>query len=677
MPQLSNHPPRLRRVICLDIETYGALPTNPPQHHFVPERSAHLDGVPAYRQILTCAITPCWCDGDLTTLEPAPTMVLDLTQPTGLTLLSKWLRWCDTLLGMNLLFDLHYLAYRSPLLNITRYRPLLVDLSIINYLHSEIRPERSLKSLGPILGTHVYRDTLSTGTINTYEELRAYNAQDTHNTVLAIAALARLIRRDFPNTDKLSSSCLSFYSDAIYSCLAMTLAGVPFSWSALRTLRRTLEERRQQLLSTTPIPLEGAGLQKGRQEFLARLLEEAPSILDDELLVYTSAKRQISFNALNRTIFRTHLSPSSPLLPLLDAIDEHAHIRKILSSYLIPMMEGRQERKDRSSVLVLPPSTTPYPLNRDVRTSHPTWFITPSPFKDSSLEGGTLQGRITCKRGSHQTDPPEIQRCRCSRYRDGVLLSMDLSQIELRVAALLSGEETLLRAFQENLDLHTNRARDIWGDDVLISRYPNLADLPPTQWKTNPSFNRRERQVGKRVSFADLFRSGARTMRSSVYNDIGELFPLSFFADIVRNRPRHRPTLHAWQERLLHQAATQHYLVLPVTGQSRYFFQGEKHLDSEIVNFPVQTTASNTLLRIQAYTQRHLPPHCLIYLNVFDALYIDCPSPDSAEYARLVLAQALEWVATSDYWAILQEHVGRTVPLKADFTIKANADDAQ
>jgi len=307
-------------------------------------------------------------------------------------------------------------------------------------------------------------------------------------------------------------------------------------------------------------------------------------------------------------------------------------------------------------------------LNSDTWLSHPTWYVIPTASKDGSgAGGGTLQGRPTCKEAAHQTDPPEIQAIRQSRWKDGVLMVMDLSQIELRVAALLSGESFFVDAFLHNQDLHARSAAHIvWSVPEIIRRYPELASYPIDTWKKiSPSFDRLERQVGKRINFAHLFRSGADTMQSSVLGDIGETLPLEIFEKIARNRAVDLPTLWSWQESMIHEAKTKGAVTLPFTGQSRSFLGGEKYEVNEIVNFPIQTTAGNTLLRIQHRIHRTNPTPSTIkpFLNVYDALYFDCATPSDADRLSTLLSDAVDHVARNDYWHMLQSRYNREIPL--------------
>lgn len=319
-------------------------------------------------------------------------------------------------------------------------------------------------------------------------------------------------------------------------------------------------------------------------------------------------------------------------------------------------------------------------LNPDVQLSHPSWFIVPSSVKDGSgASGGTLQSRITCKNASHQTDPAAIENCRRSRYTHGILVSMDLSQIELRVPALLTGDPYYVDPFLNGDDHHTNASIRFWGIPELTSRYPELAGHAPRTWKKlSKAFDRRERQVGKRGNFAHLFRSGPSTMQAAIYKDIGELFPLSFFEAIVASRPTDLPLLWAWQESIIHEARTTGRVTLPLTGQSRSFLGGSDYDVNEIVNFPIQTTASNVLRRIQSHVHkrlRTLPSHRIHpFLNVYDAIKFDCATPSDLSCLTALIGEAVEYVSTRDYWSWLQDLHGRTIPLQYDLEIK-HADD--
>ena len=303
--------------------------------------------------------------------------------------------------------------------------------------------------------------------------------------------------------------------------------------------------------------------------------------------------------------------------------------------------------------------------------------MTPTPAKDGQGDaGGTKQGRITCKGPSAQTFPRPIKACIQSRWWEhGAIVSFDLSQIELRVAALLSGDTSLSAAYNDGLDLHTDRAVSIFGTAALEAKYGLL-------FNTNPDFKGHERQCGKRTNFADLFRSSAPTMKSAMMEDTGIDFPMSVFEKIVADRPKIRPGLWTWQEEMLKLAEQRGYVELPITGQSRYFVgfsktdrQSEaKNQLNEIINFPIQTTAGNTLLNIQHELHRSLPdlnsrePWAYMFLNIYDAVYFDCKLDRVSELEQLI-DNAVREVVERGYWARLQELYGREIPVEFDVDV--------
>lgn len=877
-------------ILSIDIETYGACERDhlardlPEQTVFHPRRSLYTDGVRPEQLILTVSLTLCKCSltkssqkdvGEkisitrLRHLEPYNTMVLRMHRPDDRRLLYDWLTWADVLVGMNLQFDLLYLRQLAQLRFLLAGRHTLVDLSVINYLHDELRPERSLKTLGPVLRTHRYDRTILDSRFPDPDDaaLLSYNAQDTHNTVLAIRELARRIHEEFgscphptapslpsgetspdrptsPGTAKLSPSSIQFYSDTIWTCVAMSEAGVPVNRRSLRTLEKRLVNRCARCHDITTrnfgLPLEGTGSGKAKDAFMSlacdtldgviecrtpqdlrsKMSGDSPSETDGPspsssspspsspgyggvrshpLLQLTPKLKKISFSQENRhllsSLIRDRYGRGHFLLHAFRLAERHAKAMKLLSSYTFPLLRYRRNRPlDRGSILIppagdplwnslasrtpatspngsstsaaspptdpkskrgtacatspptpssstgapamaslsphstsSPPSSTPATTSRgpreekvvsptssrkrsedptlfetggesssptssprpsssrllpptysepmspnDIWLSYPTWYVTPGPAgkDDAGPMGGTQQGRITCKRHHHQTDPPPIVACRQSRFPSGSIMGVDLEQAELRVAALISGEQHLLNAFTYDVDLHTARAG-------VIFRIYDLDDVTPEQ-----------RQVGKTVNFADLYLAGPRKLRETITEMSGTDPGLDRCRHIVSQRHRDRPDLTEWQRSMLLTATRAGRIELPITGQSRNFAgyaldtyawqrdrtlrgvgASDKDLTKEIVNFPIQTTAGNATLAVQHALFRALSPlqarspHVIPFLNVYDAVYFDV-HPDAATTLDAVLETAFEHVTERGYWAHLQEHYGYSVPLK-------------
>jgi hypothetical protein len=320
-----------------------------------------------------------------------------------------------------------------------------------------------------------------------------------------------------------------------------------------------------------------------------------------------------------------------------------------------------------------PRPPTPGTPNPEVWLSHPSWFIVPTATKDDAGSmGGTLQVRITCKDFQHQTDPEEIVACRQSRFHGGCLAEMDLDQAELRTGALLSGEESLMGAFLRDEDVHTRRALAIWGHDPLVAAYPVLAAHPVDNWKNVcPPFKELNRDVGKHVNFADFFWASAETIQATILKMSGNVVPLSILQHAVSRRPIDRPQLWAWQNAQLALAKAQGYIALPFLGSSRYFSGGTKDESSEIINFPIQATAAAALVFIKLALRPLLPPTILLCLNVYDSMLFDLRYPArDLPLLKELIARAVEEVTTRGYWARLQDHYGRVVPLRYKLTAK-------
>jgi hypothetical protein len=685
------------RVISLDIETYGAAATNgsgtmlPVQTVFHPARAIATDGVARQDLVLTCAITVAaaepppanmpgsWNLDGVAALVPGPTFTLNLTDPTTHPILLAWLRHAHTIVGMNLPFDILWLRAFSPAIALAlNGRHTLIDLSVVNFLHSELRPERSLKSLGPVLGTHAYNDaaTLKDGRrfpSPTCPDLHSYNAQDTHNTMLAVAHLAARIKRDYPGTDKLGEYSVHHFSETLWSTIRMSEAGIPFSLPRLNALEQDLlrqAETASECAAAGGVLIEGEGSVQSQREFMTRCIEDIipahPDFLSHPLLTYTEKAKELSWFSENRRLIASHLPDSHPARTIFECADRHSTAQKLVSSYTYPLLRHRRTKPtDRSSVLL---KRTDCP---DIGIAYPTWYTVPSVPKDSGSEGGTIQARITCKNPAAQTFPSVIKDCEASRFPGGSIVSFDLSQIELRVAAILSGEPTLLAAFNDGLDLHTQRTLAIFGQDA----------------KDRPDF-KALRQIGKTVNFADLFGASSARLQRSVLDMSGTLYPLSFFDQIVASR--YEPRLVEWQHSLCREAETRGYIELPYTGHTRTFTgfrldqrawntrrelrqvlaRGGKSMISEVCNFPVQATAGNVMLAIQNFIHRtlgpltsptsHKQPH--LFLQVYDALYFDCP-PGTEQQAADMMWAAVEFVGTVGYWHQLCKRSGHHAPL--------------
>jgi hypothetical protein len=278
--------------------------------------------------------------------------------------------------------------------------------------------------------------------------------------------------------------------------------------------------------------------------------------------------------------------------------------------------------------------------------------VVPSSFaKGGDDSRGQVQGRKSATDPQCQQFPPFVKECLASRFLRGSLISWDLSQLELRIAGLLSGEPSLVNEYlKPKPDLHSARAIFVFGPDIIHD--PHWKDggwLDPRQWC-------------KTFNFEDLYLAGALKMQAKLFEDTGVIKPLAFFQQVVRDREILRPVLCDWQRRLIRDAERDGYLILPFTGHSRTFFGGD-HKPNEIVNFPVQCTGAITMTCIEnEILRRSVNRPWRLSMDIHDALVADVPFGAIEEYTQVV-ASSVEEVHRRGYWARLCDLHKRYVPL--------------
>ncbi len=87
---------------------------------------------------------------------------------------------------------------------------------------------------------------------------------------------------------------------------------------------------------------------------------------------------------------------------------------------------------------------------------------------------GAGTGRMACSSPNLQNLPPAVRRY--VRAPEGrVLVVADYSQIELRIAAKVSGDETMLEAFTKNKDIHQITAQNLTGREEVSKAERKLA----------------------------------------------------------------------------------------------------------------------------------------------------------------------------------------------------------
>lgn len=373
----------LPQQVALDIETCGIL-KGYTQTVFHPAKSAAWDEC-GPRQVVTVALS--WWDSSGEGIESA---IFDMSKKSHRLGLHWWLDRLQAagseVLCMNTQFDIQYLRAISMFRKVLAPPLRLWDLAVSNYLSEDSRPERSLKDVAPLYGVTRYEPGFKQYDSPQDPELWAYNVQDTHATLKTERLIQEEIARNYPGTAKQSEFTRQWYSDLLWSVIAMSEAGSTFDRAALEKLRDRLERRLNRLTITYQVayevPICGEGSQKGLIELFGEAIGVA-GLWDHDELVFTFKTRRVSTGEANLGLLLSHLPLTNPLARQLRLLVRFKGAQKLMSSYVRPLLVGRgKHQRDKGPTLV-------------GDRCYPSWFVVPSRF-DEGTEGGTNQARITC-----------------------------------------------------------------------------------------------------------------------------------------------------------------------------------------------------------------------------------------------------------------------------------------
>jgi DNA polymerase-1 len=224
---------------------------------------------------------------------------------------------------------------------------------------------------------------------------------------------------------------------------------------------------------------------------------------------------------------------------------------------------------------------------------------------------------MTCSKPNFQNLPRDPRyRCCIVAPPGRVLVKADYSQIELRLAAKIADESTMIQAFRDGEDLHTLTARSVLG-------------------KTRVS--KADRQIAKSLNFGLLYGMGANGLRRYARASFGvELtgaeaarYHKAFFAAYPGLR-----RWHAWATGTGFRPLDTRTLA----GRRRL---GVRKF-TEKLNTPVQGSGADGLKAALAllWERRAECPGVLLVLAVHDEIVIECDA-DQADAAARWLKQAL------------------------------------
>lgn len=201
------------------------------------------------------------------------------------------------------------------------------------------------------------------------------------------------------------------------------------------------------------------------------------------------------------------------------------------------------------------------------------------------------------------------------------LLSVDYSQIELRIVAHMSGDEAMLKAFRDGQDIHATTAAAIY-------------DLPLEQ------VTKEQRRHAKAINFGLIYGMSAFGLSRSTDLTLGEA------ENFVRDYFEHFPGVKKYLDQIRVLAARQGY-VETMLGRRRYFpnlanpvnQMMRNREEREAINAPIQGTAADIMKIAMIRVQRALEEsasRARMILQVHDELVLEVPENEIALTSQLV-----------------------------------------
>ena len=280
--------------------------------------------------------------------------------------------------------------------------------------------------------------------------------------------------------------------------------------------------------------------------------------------------------------------------PVVDAILEYRELAKIKSTYI---------------------DALPLQINPHTGRVHTSFNQT-----------GSVTGRLTSSNPNLQNIPTRTDLGR--QVRKGfvaapgmTLVSVDYSQIELRVVAHMSQDQAMLEAFRAGQDIHAATAAAIFNQPI-------------------DQVTKDQRRHAKAINFGLIYGMSAFGLTRTTDLTLAEA------ENFVKAYFKMFPRVKQYLDDIRQQAARQGY-VETLLGRRRYFPNLKAHSnvnlknreEREAINAPIQGTAADimkiAMIRIlPAIQQAGLNAHLL--LQVHDELVLECSQDQVAETAQLV-----------------------------------------
>ena len=283
--------------------------------------------------------------------------------------------------------------------------------------------------------------------------------------------------------------------------------------------------------------------------------------------------------------------------PIIAKIIEYREAAKLLSTYVIPM-----------------------PTLADNHDRIHTTFT----------QNVTATGRLSSKDPTLQNIPVRTEEGK--RIRQGfiapegrVLVSADYSQFELRLAAVLAGDQPLIDDFNNGVDIHTKTAAEAFG-------------IPLDQ------VTKAQRRAAKAINFGIIYGMSINGLAEATHMNFADA------KQFMDNYRKLRASIMQYMENTLAQAREQGFVETyygrrrPTPDVKSSNFVIRQAAERAAQNMPIQGTEADLMKRAMLNVDRALPKGADLVMQVHDSLIVECGASQQDEVAK-ILQQNMESVA--------------------------------
>ena len=254
---------------------------------------------------------------------------------------------------------------------------------------------------------------------------------------------------------------------------------------------------------------------------------------------------------------------------------------------------------------------------------------------------GTATGRLSCSNPNLQNIPDAshvgIDIRKAYTCTPGwVNIEADQSQLELRVAALFSQDQVLLRAYRDGADIHQEVAKMLWN-------------------KPKDEITKYERYLAKCMNFGVLYGRGAKSIATGPEMDnlvemSGRKWGNKEIDDYFDKFKVGYSQLFEWMELVKQDSVRKQFVEGPLGNRRRFdlILDNERaRVERQSVNTPIQGFAAQMVVTSLASMSREFDPQKQrILFTVHDSIFIECLDDDqvildTAEIIRYAMEEDL------------------------------------